>query len=434
MCRSTNRVAILVAIFGYLLPASLWAGDIGHGGPVRDIDLQGDYLASAGFDYSVILWQSENLQPVSRHTRHSAPVSAVAINPQQLEIWSSDQSGLLVAWKPKSPDSYREIDQRSGAITDLRFSQDGKQVITAGWDGLVVIYDAISGKILRSAQAPKPLTSATWIEDRMTIVAADNSGNIHLWPVGEANGGHEVLEGDGLPISHFEYLPLEPILISVSSLGQLSLWSLSTKSRILTVDAHERPATALTVNGSGDIAATADAVGTIIIWRITNQQPERVIDLQSGPIWALRFDEARNHLLSGGADGTIRRWDMQNGAAVDLVGVPDQSMATVEDGHGAKLYNACRACHSTTPDDENKAGPTFYRLFGRKAGAVEDYPYSDTLAQSDLIWTEETLSALFRDGPENYVPGSRMPLQRMENPDDRAALIAHMKQLVGAAN
>lgn len=434
MCQSKNYVTVLAAILGCLVSATTWSGELGHGGPVRDIDLQSGYLASAGFDYSVILWQSDNLEPISRHIHHSAPVSAVAINPTHLEIWSSDQSGLLLAWSPGEADTHQEIDKRTGAITDLRFSKAGDQVITAGWDGRAVIYDAKSGEALLSAQSPKPLTSVALIDNHSTIAAADNAGSIHLWPNGGANGAREVLEGDGLPIPHLEFLPRQSMLLSVSSLGQLSLWSLSKSSRVVTVDAHEKPATALAVNEAGDMAATADAAGTIIIWRITDQQPERVIDVQSGPVWALQFDQSRNHLLSGGADGTIRRWDVESGRAVDWVGEPDRSMAEAEEDHGAKLYNACRACHSTSSDDENKAGPTFFRLFGRKAGAVEGYSYSDTLVQSDIVWTEETLSALFRDGPENYVPGSKMPLQRMENPKDRAALIAHIKQLVGAAN
>ena len=35
--------------------------------------------------------------------------------------------------------------------------------------------------------------------------------------------------------------------------------------------------------------------------------------------------------------------------------------------------------------------------------------------------------ALFAEGPHEYTPGSKMPLQRMPNPQDRAELIAYLR-------
>ena len=82
-----------------------------------------------------------------------------------------------------------------------------------------------------------------------------------------------------------------------------------------------------------------------------------------------------------------------------------------------------------TPDDENKSGPTFYGLIGRRAGSVPGYPYSRALAESGIVWTEETLARLFELGPENYLPGTRMPFQRMPNAEDRAELVAYIARV-----
>jgi cytochrome c len=55
------------------------------------------------------------------------------------------------------------------------------------------------------------------------------------------------------------------------------------------------------------------------------------------------------------------------------------------------------------------------------------------LQDSDLVWSAETIDRLFDVGPEVLVPGSKMPLQRMPDPKDRARLIAYLKQVTGAA-
>jgi cytochrome c len=68
-------------------------------------------------------------------------------------------------------------------------------------------------------------------------------------------------------------------------------------------------------------------------------------------------------------------------------------------------------------------------LFGRRAGTVPGYKYSSALRHSALVWDEETIDALFREGPADYTPGSKMPLQRMPDAEERAALIAFLKRI-----
>ena len=45
-------------------------------------------------------------------------------------------------------------------------------------------------------------------------------------------------------------------------------------------------------------------------------------------------------------------------------------------GRGKALYQACAACHSI---DENDVGPKHRGVVGRRAGSVDDYPYSAAL-------------------------------------------------------
>ncbi|MCK6451235.1 MAG: cytochrome c family protein [Alphaproteobacteria bacterium] len=96
---------------------------------------------------------------------------------------------------------------------------------------------------------------------------------------------------------------------------------------------------------------------------------------------------------------------------------------------GETLFKRCVACHSFEPNGRNKAGPRLHGLFGRKAGTVSDYKYSPALKDSALVWTPDTVDALFAKGPEEVVPGSKMPLQVMSNPKDRADLIAFLRKV-----
>ena len=55
------------------------------------------------------------------------------------------------------------------------------------------------------------------------------------------------------------------------------------------------------------------------------------------------------------------------------------------------------------------------------------YPYSKALIDSEIIWSEETISRLFKEGPEIVTPGTKMPIQKIKKDKDRLDLIFFLK-------
>ena len=94
---------------------------------------------------------------------------------------------------------------------------------------------------------------------------------------------------------------------------------------------------------------------------------------------------------------------------------------------GEQLYIECIACHSFDNEAE-ELGPGLGGLFGRQAGALENFYYSRALATSGIIWNEETLNAFIAD-PQAAVPTNRMPYSGMRDEEDRADLIAYLMEM-----
>jgi cytochrome c len=87
------------------------------------------------------------------------------------------------------------------------------------------------------------------------------------------------------------------------------------------------------------------------------------------------------------------------------------------------VFRACVACHGLTPRDTNLAGPTLNGIMGRRIASQPGYAYSAPFAKLDIIWTPETIARLFEVGPAKFTPGTKMPEQRITDPDDRRALV-----------
>jgi cytochrome c len=91
---------------------------------------------------------------------------------------------------------------------------------------------------------------------------------------------------------------------------------------------------------------------------------------------------------------------------------------------GEAIYSRCLACHALTYD---RTGPRHCGLFGRKAGSVPGFSYSEAMKNSKIIWTESSLNA-FLKAPLQAIPGTSMGYAGIQDPQERADLIAYLKR------
>jgi cytochrome c len=102
------------------------------------------------------------------------------------------------------------------------------------------------------------------------------------------------------------------------------------------------------------------------------------------------------------------------------------ALADGDAAKGKKVFNKCRTCHNADVE-KNKIGPHLVGLFGRQAGAVEDFRYSDAMKESAIVWDEETLEDYLKD-PKGYIPGNKMPFAGIRKDDELDDLIAYLEE------
>lgn len=112
--------------------------------------------------------------------------------------------------------------------------------------------------------------------------------------------------------------------------------------------------------------------------------------------------------------------------AVLFLAAPGQAAAEPDLAKGKRAYNKCAACH-TLQEGRHRIGPSLYGMFGRKAGAVENYAYSNAMKSSDVVWDDDTMDAYIAN-PRQFIPGTKMAFPGIRNEQERADLIAYLRE------
>lgn len=112
-------------------------------------------------------------------------------------------------------------------------------------------------------------------------------------------------------------------------------------------------------------------------------------------------------------------------AAAPAAGGTDYASYTGDAAKGKRVFAQCMTCHAVQ-EGRNNVGPSLYQVVGRHTGSVEGFKYSDANKNKDIVWTEENLF-VYLENPQAYIPGTIMAFPGLRNPQDRADVIAYLK-------
>lgn len=407
----------------------------GHGGPVKSVVLSkdGTEALTASFDYTVILWalDGEEGKILHRLNGHKAAANDVAFVPGTAEAVSVGDDGALAIWDLENGSLIKLIEDTGEKALDVAVSLDGKLAAVARWDGTARLFDlAERREVDRLTGHSGNVNAVAFSQDGRELYTGGYDGRILVWPIadGRVSGPSRLLYEAGWGVNVLAALPGASLLAFGTTDGKAGVVDLETGEPAILKDG-EHPVLALATSPRAGTFAVGTADGEIDVFDIeTGARVESYGDL-FGPVWGLSFSPDGDQLYRAGLDDHAIRWQVSPNRPFE----PSQSVYPrrfqaydVDDPGEREFLRKCSVCHTLTPDDANRAGPTLYGLFGRKAGTVEGYPFSEALKNSDIVWNAETVGRLFDDGPDVVTPGTKMPIQRLKSVERRDALIDYL--------
>ncbi len=397
----------------------------GHGGPVRALALSPDgrLAISGSFDQSAILWGLETGAALGVLRFHEGAVNAVAALPDG-RFASASEDGRIALWRLGRPEPEQVLDGHSGPVAALAVSGDGAALASASWDGTARVWPLAGG-------APRVLdghrgnvNAVAFLPDGRPVTAGADA-TVRVWSSDNA----------ALVLAT---LPTALSALAVTADGEIAAAGADATVRFLQPDGAVRaavelgpqPVIALALSPDGTRLAAATAGGTVAV---VERETARVLVRLVGPglpVWSVAWRPDGRELVTGGGDRLVRRWDARSGEPIGALAMPrpGDPLAAYHGDRGAEVFGACIACHTLSPDEGVRAGPTLAGLFGRRIASLPGYRYSEPLKRMDIVWTPETVSRLFEVGPARYTPGTKMPEQTIGSAEDRAALVRFLEK------
>ncbi|WP_052398034.1 WD40 repeat domain-containing protein [Streptomyces sp. NRRL F-5123] len=312
----------------------------GNTGPVTAVAVSpdGSWLATAGNDETVRIWDTATGAVVRTLTGHTDWVTAVAVSPDSSWLATTSNDRTVRIWDRATGALTRTLTGHTDPVNAVAVSPDGSWLATTSNDETVRIWDAATGAAVRTLTGHSgPVRAVAVSPDGSWLVTTSHDGTVRIRDTATGAVVRE-LTGHSGPVRAVAVSPDGSWLATASDDGTVRIWDAATGAVVRTLTGHSGPVRAVGISPDGSWLATtgndrsvriAVAVspdgswlattshdGTVRIWDAAIGRTTVTATGHTGPVTAVAASPDGSWLATAGDDGTVRIWDAAGGGVV----------------------------------------------------------------------------------------------------------------------
>jgi WD40 repeat protein len=248
---------------------------------------------------------------------HTGGVLIVVVSPDGKRVVSGPAGGstdtVARVWEVETGKELFQIKGHTGSVHGLAWSKDGKHILSGSADGTLRLWDAKTGKSLKTITVGQNVLFVALTPDGKKAVSCGSETTVRVWDLEQ---GKQIASNDDNTgaVQSVAMLPDGKRFVAVGYDGYLRLIDLD--GRLLrTMDGKHLPGGAWFACASPDGKTLASAGGDSLV-RLHDVETGRQLREFSGHtqgVHAVAFSPDGRRLITGGYDLTLRIWDVESG-------------------------------------------------------------------------------------------------------------------------
>lgn len=206
-----------------------------------------------------------------------------------------------------------------GEINSCRFTRDGQFVLTAGWDGKLILWEAETGRPMTDLiVSMKPLTVCAPLPDNSTWLVGDMDGKLYRFDA----VSHELQSQQLLhtrPISAIEFPPSGRWCATASWDRSLILQTLVESLETYHIHSHADLVTGCRFSPDGSLLLSWSHDRSLRLWDVESRQSVCELNDHSSNITCANFSPDGAELISSGRDGLVLVHDLKSNTVIGAV-------------------------------------------------------------------------------------------------------------------
>ncbi|MGL4554960.1 MAG: WD40 repeat domain-containing protein [Gemmataceae bacterium] len=213
------------------------------------------------------------------------------------------------------------FEKHDGEVYSCSYSPDGAYLLSAGWDGLLRLWDASTGGTLSSlAASPRPLSACAYSGDGKQWLSGSMEGLLCTWD----SVSHQMIGSfvaHTRPISGLSYSPDGRLLATASWDRQVAVRNAEIPRESRTFGTHHDIVSGCRFGADGSQLFSWSHDSTIKVWDVASGREAATFAGHSDRVTTLAISPDGRMALSGGRDATVRMWDLEQMAELATVNI-----------------------------------------------------------------------------------------------------------------
>lgn len=262
-------------------------------------------LVSAAADGTIRLWDIDTKAEKSVLSGFTDWVESVAFAPDGRGICARDMKGNVFVWRLPTKSEY-VLSEHKGDVMDVRWDNQGKRFVSAGWDGSVVLWDGETLEPIRTFTVPLvQFFCADFLDDDRVIAGGSNGARVWDVNTGELVGsfrGGEYITDICVPSGDYFWI------VQYRMAGRHNKTDYAEAG--VSTARHQQIALAGRVSRDGQLIATTGQDGGIIVSEAATGKGIVGLQANAGTSYGLDFSPDGKLIAAGYDDRSIRIWNI----------------------------------------------------------------------------------------------------------------------------